>query len=95
MSFVMRPAPEQASDVPLLQWLEVLRDLRHIPDTSPDQVLARVQREIKGLAPTARRRLTELAARQAPPAPAPCSARCWSGKPIKKALPSCGLPLIP
>ncbi|SMB81077.1 conserved hypothetical protein [Hymenobacter roseosalivarius DSM 11622] len=67
VAFVVRPAPERASDVPLLQWLEVLRDLRHIPDTSPDKVLARVQHEITRLAPAARRRLTELAATQAPP----------------------------
>jgi hypothetical protein len=67
VAFVVRPAPERASDVPLLQWLEVLRDLRRIPDTSPDKVLARVQREVKRLSAAARRRLTELAARQAPP----------------------------
>jgi hypothetical protein len=67
VAFVVRPAPERASDVPLLQWLEVLRDLRRIPDTRPDQVLARVQRENKALSPAARGRLTELAARQAPP----------------------------
>ena len=35
----MRPAPERASDVPLLQWLEVLRELRRIPDARPDEVL--------------------------------------------------------
>ncbi|OWP61719.1 hypothetical protein CDA63_18025 [Hymenobacter amundsenii] len=67
VTFVVRPAPERASDVPLLQWLEVLRDLRRIPDTSPDEVLARVQREITRLAPAGRRRLTELAAAQSPP----------------------------
>lgn len=67
VAFVVRPAPEQASDIPLLQWLEVLRDLCRIPDTSPDKVLARVQREVKSLSPTARRRLTELAAHQVPP----------------------------
>lgn len=42
LSFVVRPAPERASDVPLLQWLEGLRDLRRIPDARPDQVLTRV-----------------------------------------------------
>jgi hypothetical protein len=67
VAFVVRPAPEQASDVPLLQWLEVLRDLRRIPDARPDEVLARVQGYVKGLSPIQRRRLTELAARQAPP----------------------------
>lgn len=67
VGFVVRPVPERASDVPLLQWLEVLRDLRRIPDTSPDEVLARVQREITRLSPAARRRLTELAAAQGPP----------------------------
>ena len=29
--FVVRPAPEHASDVPLLQWLEVLCNLRRMP----------------------------------------------------------------
>ncbi len=67
VGFVVRPAPERASDVPLLQWLEVLRDMRRIPDTSSDEVLARVQREITRLSPAARRRLTELAAAQGPP----------------------------
>ncbi|GAA4363832.1 DUF6088 family protein [Hymenobacter saemangeumensis] len=67
VAFVVRPAPERASDVPLLQWLEVLRDLRRIPDARPDEVLARVQRFIKGLSPARRRRLVELALRQAPP----------------------------
>ncbi|MBD2717256.1 hypothetical protein J7E24_15820 [Hymenobacter sp. ISL-91] len=67
MGFVVRPAPEQASDVPLLQWLEVLRDLRRIPDARPDEVLSRVQRFIKGLSPARRSRLVELALGQAPP----------------------------
>lgn len=64
---VVRPALAQASDVPLLQWLEVLRDVRRIPDTSPDRVVARVAKELRLLAPPARRRLTELACQQAPP----------------------------
>jgi Family of unknown function (DUF6088) len=67
LAFVVRPAPDQASDVPLLQWLEVLRDLRRIPDARPDAVLGRVQRFVRSLAPALRRRLVELAARQAPP----------------------------
>lgn len=67
VAFVVRPAPEQASDVPLLQWLEVLRDLRRIPDARPDIVLARLQRHVKSLAPAARCRLVELATSQAPP----------------------------
>ena len=67
VAFLLRPAPERASDVPLLQWLEVLRELRRIPDARPDEVLVRVQREIKRLSAPERRRLTELAARQAPP----------------------------
>jgi len=64
---VVRPALEQASDVPLLQWLEVLRDVRRIPDTSPDRVVTRVAKELRRLPPAARRRLTELARQQAPP----------------------------
>lgn len=64
---VVRPALEQASDVPLLQWLEVLRDVRRIPDTSPDRVVTRVARELRQLPAAARRRLTELARQQAPP----------------------------
>lgn len=67
VGFVVRPAPERASDVPLLQWLEVLRNLRRIPDARPDNVLARVQHFVKSLSPTSRRRLAELASRQAPP----------------------------
>lgn len=64
---VVRPPLEQASDVPLLHWLEVLRDVRRIPDTSPDQVVTRVVKELRQLAPAARRRLIELACQQAPP----------------------------
>lgn len=64
---VVRPALEQVSDVPLLQWLEVLRDVRRIPDTSPDRVVMRVAKEIKQLTPAARRRLIELACQQTPP----------------------------
>jgi len=64
---VVRPALEQVSDVPLLQWLEVLRDIRRIPDTSPDRVVTRVAKELRQLAPPVRRRLIELACQQAPP----------------------------
>ncbi len=64
---VVRPAPEQASDVPLLQWLDVLADVRRIPDTTPDRVVARVAEKLRRLPAAARRRLTALAARQAPP----------------------------
>lgn len=67
VAFVLRPAPERASDVPLLQWLEVMRDLRRIPDARPDKVLAQVQRFVKSLASTERYRLIELAGCQAPP----------------------------
>lgn len=67
VAFVVRPAPERASDVPLLQWLEVLRDLRRIPDARPNDVLAHVQRFVKDLDPAERRRLVELAGRHAPP----------------------------
>jgi hypothetical protein len=64
---VVRPALEQVSDIPLLQWLEVLRDIRRIPDTSPDRVVTRVAKELHHLDPSARCRLTELACQQAPP----------------------------
>lgn len=67
VAFVVRPALELASDVPLLQWLEVLRDLRHIPDARPGKVLAQVQRFVKSLAQAERHRLVELAGCQAPP----------------------------
>lgn len=64
---VVRPSLEQVSDVPLLQWLEVLRDVRRIPDTSPDRVVTRVAKELRLLTPVARRRLIELACQQTPP----------------------------
>ena len=64
---VVRPAPEAPSDVPLLQWLEVLRDVRRIPDTTPARVVARVSDYLRQLPAAARRRLAVLAARQAPP----------------------------
>lgn len=64
---VVRPAPEQPDDVPLLQWLEVLRDVRHIPDARPDQVVARLATELRRWPAARRRRLTVLALRQAPP----------------------------
>ena len=64
---VVRPAPEAPSDVPLLQWLDVLRDVRRIPDATPARVVARVGGYLRQLPAAARRRLTVLAARQAPP----------------------------
>ena len=64
---VVRPAPEAPSDVPLLQWLDVLRDVRRIPDTTSARVVARVGSYLRQLPAAARRRLTVLAARQAPP----------------------------
>ena len=64
---VVRPAPEAPSDVPLLQWLEVLRDARRIPDTTPARVVARVSDYLRQLPAAARRRLTVLASCQAPP----------------------------
>lgn len=64
---VVRPALAQVSDVPLLHWLEVLRDVRRIPDTSPDRVVTRVAKELRLLAPAGRRRLIELACQQTPP----------------------------
>lgn len=64
---VVRPAPELASDVPLLQWLEVLRDVRRIPDTTPGRVVVRVADYLRQLPAPARRRLTALAVRQSPP----------------------------
>lgn len=64
---VVRPAPERASDVPLLQWLDVLADVRRIPDATPDRIVARVAEELRRLPAVARRRLTALAVRQAPP----------------------------
>jgi hypothetical protein len=67
VDFVVRPSPEQASDVPLLQWLEVLRNLRRIPDARPAKVLDRVQQYVKNLAPAERGRLVELATTLAPP----------------------------
>jgi hypothetical protein len=63
----IRPALERVSDVPLLQWLEVLRDVRRIPATSPDHVVTRVAQELRLLAPADRRRLIELACQQTPP----------------------------
>lgn len=64
---VVRPAPEQLADVPLLQWLEVLRDVRRIPDASPDQVVARLATELRRWPAVRRHRLTVLALGQAPP----------------------------
>ena len=64
---VVRPAPALVSDVPLLQWLDALADVRRIPDTTPDQVVVRVAEALRRLPPAARRRLAVLAAGQAPP----------------------------
>jgi hypothetical protein len=64
---VVRPAPERLSDVPLLQWLEVLRDIRRIPDTTPDQVLVRIEQQLANWDEVTRQRFIELALNQGPP----------------------------
>lgn len=65
---VVRPATKQSDDVLLLQWLKLLRNISHIPDARPDQVVARIAGELRGWpAARRRRRLTVLALRQAPP----------------------------
>ena len=64
---VVRPTPERAEDVLLLQWLEVLRDVGRIPDTSPDRVVQQVRQGLTALNPAQLVRLVELACQQAPP----------------------------
>ena len=88
---VVRPAPEAPSDVPLLQWLDVLRDVRRIPDATPARVVARVGGYLRQLPAAARRRLTVLAARQAPPRVcAPCSGPCSKPCRMPPGPPGCG-----
>jgi hypothetical protein len=64
--FVLGQAPKRAGDVPLLQLLDVLRDVRRISDTTPDQVVARLRPQLAQLDERARRRLTWLARKAAP-----------------------------
>lgn len=64
---VVRPAPETSDDIPLLQWMEVLRDVGRIPDSSPDRVVTQVQQALAELTAVQLVRLAELACRQAPP----------------------------
>jgi hypothetical protein len=64
--YVVREAPKLPADVPLLQLLDVLRDVKRVPGATPDAVVARLRQHITGLDEAARQRLTWLARRAAP-----------------------------
>ena len=64
--FVLGQAPKKPGDVPLLQLLDVLRDVRRISDTTPDQVVERLRLQLSKLDERARQRLTWLARKAAP-----------------------------
>ena len=64
--FVLGQAPKRPGDVPLLQLLDVLQDIRRISDTTPDQVIERLQLQLAKLDEHARQRLTWLARKAAP-----------------------------
>lgn len=64
--FVLGQAPKRPGDVPLLQLLDVLRDVKRISDTTPDQVAERLRLQLATLDERARQRLTWLARKAAP-----------------------------
>lgn len=63
--FVLGQAPKRPGDVPLLQLLDVLRDVKRIADTTPDQVVGRLRLQLASLDEAARQRLTWLARKAA------------------------------
>ena len=64
--FVLGQTPKRPGDVPLLQLLDVLRDIKRISDTRPDQVVERLRLQLGKLDEPARQRLTWLARKAAP-----------------------------
>ena len=64
--FVLGQTPKRPGDVPLLQLLDVLRDIKRISDTRPDQVVERLRLQLGKLDERARQRLTWLARKAAP-----------------------------
>lgn len=54
-------APIRKSDVPLLQYLDVLRDVKNVPDANPDEVLAAIAERFATLSDADVIRLQKLA----------------------------------
>ncbi|MDO6430867.1 DUF6088 family protein [Flavitalea sp. BT771] len=61
LKFVVRPFPFREADIPMLQLLDALTDIRQIPDTSPATVIPLLVAKMKELQPSQLNRLTRLA----------------------------------
>jgi hypothetical protein len=54
-------APVKKSDVPLLQYLDAMRDIKKIPDSNPDDVAERIANQVRELSAPQVQRLQRLA----------------------------------
>lgn len=61
IKYQKRNAPIKDQDIHLLQLLDAIRDIRNIPDTSPDQVLLVIMEKVKQLTAQEQKRLIKLA----------------------------------
>ncbi|WP_258100628.1 DUF6088 family protein [Marinoscillum pacificum] len=61
VKYQQRTVPIRDQDISLLQLLDAIKDIKNIPDSSPDQVLPVVFKQIKNLKPQEQQRLAKLA----------------------------------
>ena len=61
LKFAVRPFPFREADIPMLQILDALTDIREIPDTSPATVVPLLVTKMKELQPSQLDKLTRLA----------------------------------
>jgi hypothetical protein len=67
IKFVRASAPIQSRDVELLQYLDVLKALKKIPDADIDTSAQRMQKKLVTLSPANRKRLQQIAVEFYPP----------------------------
>lgn len=68
IKFIVRPFPFKEADIPMLQILDALTDIRQIPDTSPATVAPLLVTKMKELQPSQLDKLTRLALEYPPSA---------------------------
>jgi len=61
IKFAVRPFPFKGTDIPMLQLLDALTDIRQIPDTSPATIVPSLVAKMKELQPSQLDKLTRLA----------------------------------
>ena len=61
VKYVKRELDIRDHDIPLLQILDAIRDIKTIPDSSPDEVIRILTSKIKGLSGQEKKQLTKLA----------------------------------